>query len=175
MTTAVGEFRSAIRRGAICTEIGEFRPPESPTTSCFGRAGFALLAEDWPSRDGKPMHALCQVNLTELPFRPPRLDDLEFIAVFVGTMNCQQTPLTGRIGASGHIGASINLCRWRVCRQVRRSSRSRCDQRLSKKTPSNLASHSQSPSDMGRLCWSCGGIERAAEQSVALNRATGRR
>jgi hypothetical protein len=30
------------------------------------------------------MHALCQVNLTELPFRPPRLDDLKFIAVFVG-------------------------------------------------------------------------------------------
>ena len=30
------------------------------------------------------MHALCQINLTELPFRPPRLDDLEFITVFVG-------------------------------------------------------------------------------------------
>lgn len=30
------------------------------------------------------MHALCQINLTEMPFRPPRLDDLEFIAVFIG-------------------------------------------------------------------------------------------
>jgi len=30
------------------------------------------------------MHALCQINLTELPFRPPRLVDLEFITVFIG-------------------------------------------------------------------------------------------
>lgn len=33
---------------------------------------------------GEPMHAICQINLTELPFRPPRLSDLEFITVFIG-------------------------------------------------------------------------------------------
>ncbi|HEV3415205.1 MAG TPA: DUF1963 domain-containing protein [Pirellulales bacterium] len=30
------------------------------------------------------MHALCQLNVTELPYRPPRLDDIEFITVFIG-------------------------------------------------------------------------------------------
>lgn len=31
------------------------------------------------------MHALCQINLSEMPFRPPRLDDVEMIAVFIST------------------------------------------------------------------------------------------
>lgn len=83
-TSAIEEFRARIRRRAICMEIGGFRPPESPRTSWFGRVGFALPGESWPCSDGKPMHALCQVNLTELPFRPPRLEDLEFMTVFVG-------------------------------------------------------------------------------------------
>src|SRR5260370_41480975 len=84
MQTALDEFRSAIRRRAICLEIGGFRPPENATTSWFGRVGFALPGETWPCFDGKPMHALCQINLTELPFRPPRLEDLELITVFIG-------------------------------------------------------------------------------------------
>ena len=84
MPAALDEFRSAIRRRAICLELGGFRPPENPRTSWFGRVGFALPGETWPRSDGKPMHALCQINLTELPFRPPRLDDLEFITVCVG-------------------------------------------------------------------------------------------
>lgn len=84
MSKAVDEFRAAIRRRAIRLEIGGFRPPSNPLTSWFGRVSFALPSESWPCMDGKPMHALCQINLTELPFRPPRLDDLEFITVFIG-------------------------------------------------------------------------------------------
>jgi len=84
MTMSIDEIRSGIRRRGICMEIGGFRPPENPATSWFGHVGFALPDEVWPCTDGKPMHALCQINLTELPFRPPRLDDLEFITVFVG-------------------------------------------------------------------------------------------
>ena len=84
MSTAVDEFRSTIRRRAICMEIVGFRAPENPRTSWFGHVGFALPGEAWPCTEGKPMHALCQINLTELPFRPRRLDDVEFINVFVG-------------------------------------------------------------------------------------------
>ena len=84
MATALDQFRSAIRRRAICLEIGGIRPPDNPIASWFGRVGFALPEETWPYSDGKPMHALCQINLTDLPFRPPRLDDLEFITVFIG-------------------------------------------------------------------------------------------
>jgi uncharacterized protein YwqG len=84
MTAAADEFRTTIQRRAICLEIGGFRNPDSPATSWFGHVAFALPGEFWPCMDRKPMHALCQINLTELPFRPPRLDDLEFITVFIG-------------------------------------------------------------------------------------------
>lgn len=30
------------------------------------------------------MLALCQINLSKLPFRPPRLDDVDLITVFIG-------------------------------------------------------------------------------------------
>ena len=76
--------KEALRRRAIVLEIGGFRPPDDPLTSWFGRVNFAANGEDWPTTDGRPMRALCQINLTEMPFRPPRLDDVDFIAVFVG-------------------------------------------------------------------------------------------
>ena len=84
MLTSLDQFRLSIRRRAIVMEIGGFRPPEDPLASWFGRVGFALSGEAWPCTDGRPMHALCQINLTQLPFRPPRLEDLEFITVFIG-------------------------------------------------------------------------------------------
>lgn len=75
--------RAHLRRRAIALEIGGFRPPDDAKSSWFGRVNFAAIGEGWPSSGGKPMHALCQVNLTEMPFRPPRLNDIEFIAVFI--------------------------------------------------------------------------------------------
>lgn len=74
--------KEALRRRAIVLEIGGFRPPDDPLTSWFGRVNFAAEGEEWPLTDGRPMHALCQINQTELPFRPPRLNDVDFIAVF---------------------------------------------------------------------------------------------
>ena len=76
--------RTALRRRAIVLEIGGFRPPDNPFASWFGRVNFAANGERWPIINGEAMHALCQINLTEMPFRPPRLSDLELIAVFVG-------------------------------------------------------------------------------------------
>ena len=71
-------------RRAIVLDIGGFRPPNDPRASWFGVVNFAQAGEGWPMTDGKPMHALCQINLSELPFKPPRLEDLAFISVFVG-------------------------------------------------------------------------------------------
>jgi uncharacterized protein YwqG len=34
--------------------------------------------------DGKPMHALAQINIAELKFRPPGLSDIDFLTVFIG-------------------------------------------------------------------------------------------
>lgn len=76
--------KEALRRRAILFEIGGFRPPGDPCASWFGRVGFAAEGEGWPETGGAPMHPLCQLNLIELPFRPPRLDDIDFITVFVG-------------------------------------------------------------------------------------------
>jgi len=84
MSRALAQFRKRIRRRAVVMEIGGFRPTASPLGSWFGRVNVALPGEEWPSSEGKPMHALCQVNLTELPFRPARLDDVELITVFIG-------------------------------------------------------------------------------------------
>jgi len=76
--------RTALRRRAIVLELGGFRPPDDPRSSWFGRVNFAGEGEGWPITNRYPMHALCQINLAEMPFRPPRLDDIQFIAVFIG-------------------------------------------------------------------------------------------
>jgi len=65
-------------------DVGGFRPPEDPAVSWFGKVNLCLAGEQWPDSDGQPMHALCQINLTELPFRPPHLDDVAMIAIFIG-------------------------------------------------------------------------------------------
>jgi uncharacterized protein YwqG len=78
------EFGNEISRKAIVLDIGGFRPHEDPMTSWFGKVSFGKPGEEWPKQDGFPMHALAQVNLLELPFRPNGLEDFEFICVFVG-------------------------------------------------------------------------------------------
>ena len=83
MSEAVDVFRERIKRRAIVMEIGGFQPSESPFTSWFGHAAFALPGELWPQANGRPMLALCQLNVSELPFRPPRFEDFEFITVFI--------------------------------------------------------------------------------------------
>jgi hypothetical protein len=78
------EAKLALRRRAIVLDIGGFRSTDDPHESWFGRVSLAARDEVWPTTNGKPMLALGQVNLTLLPFRPPRLDDIAFIAIFVG-------------------------------------------------------------------------------------------
>ena len=78
------EVRERLRRRAIVFEVGGFRPSEDLFESWFGRVNVCTAGEAWPELDGKPMHALCQINLTTMPFRPPRLDDVEMLAVFIG-------------------------------------------------------------------------------------------
>ena len=78
------DVTASLRRRAIVLEIGGFRPPTDPLASWFGRVTVRRPGEEWPTAGGAPMHALCQINLTELPFRPPRLDDIAMIALFIG-------------------------------------------------------------------------------------------
>jgi hypothetical protein len=78
------DIRAAIQKKAIILEVGGFRPPDDPLACWFGRVAVARRDEEWPKTNGLPMHALCQLNLADLPFRPPRLADLAMITVFVG-------------------------------------------------------------------------------------------
>jgi hypothetical protein len=83
MSFDIERVRQQLRRRAILLEIGGFRPPESSAASWFGRVNVSLPNETWPTTDGQPMLPLAQINLTELPFRPPRLDDIELITIFI--------------------------------------------------------------------------------------------
>jgi uncharacterized protein YwqG len=77
------DLKRRLVRKAIAFEIGGFNPSGDPLESWFGRVNVCAPGEGWPEYAGKPMHPLCQINLTSLPFRPPRLSDIDFIAVFI--------------------------------------------------------------------------------------------
>ena len=77
-------LRKRLVRRAIVLEVGGFRPPDNPLASWFGRVTTCAPGEAWPEMGGTPMQALCQINLSEMPFRPPRLDDIEMIAILIG-------------------------------------------------------------------------------------------
>lgn len=87
MINMVDKFRQEFARKAIILEIGGFRPTNDPAASWFGKINLAAPGESWPHQDGKPMLPLAQINLTELPFRPHRLEDIDFITIFIGPEN----------------------------------------------------------------------------------------
>lgn len=97
MATTTDVFRAAIRRRAICMDIGGFRPPDDPMTSWFGRVGFALPGEEWPSSDGRPIHALWQINVA----------DIDPVGDFLGTMaaasDFPRVRVSGRYDAEGKL------------------------------------------------------------------------
>ncbi|MBK1810764.1 DUF1963 domain-containing protein [Clostridium sp. YIM B02505] len=76
-------IKDKLKRKATLMQIGGFRPDNNLLTSWFGRVNFCLPGEDWPICNGIPMHALCQINLTQLPYVPESLNDLEFLVVFI--------------------------------------------------------------------------------------------
>lgn len=80
----IDELREKIKRRAIVMDIGGFSPSDDPMSSWFGKVSYCLPGEDWPLQDGHPMHALAQINLLEMPYRPPRLSDIDLITIFIG-------------------------------------------------------------------------------------------
>lgn len=81
--TDIDDIKRQLSRKAIAFDIGE-KTIGDAAASWFGRVSLGLPGENWPEFEGEPMLALCQINLSRLPFRPPRLDDVDFIAVFIG-------------------------------------------------------------------------------------------
>ena len=79
----VEETKTRLVRQASRAIVGGFRPSEDPFASWFGRVRVALPHEAWPISDGKPMLALAQFNLTEIPYRPGNLSDIALITIFM--------------------------------------------------------------------------------------------
>lgn len=75
-------LQAELARRAVVLGVGT-STPEDPRSSCFGRVSLALPGEAWPEHGGEPMAALCKLNLTEMPFRTPGLEDLECLTVFI--------------------------------------------------------------------------------------------
>lgn len=70
-------------RKASIAEIGGFRPPANLITSWFGGKGIGLPGEQLPDYEGKELFPLLQVVTSELPFRPPQLDGITALVVFI--------------------------------------------------------------------------------------------
>ena len=77
------DLRVKLKRRAIVFDVDDSRPAADPLESRFGRVSVGLPGEIWPEWQGKQLQALCQINLRVLPFRPPRLGDVAFLAVFI--------------------------------------------------------------------------------------------
>lgn len=84
MTTTADDLKTQLARSGVILEIGGFRPPDDPLASWFGRVNVCAPGEAWPETAGRPMHALCQINVSDLPLRPARLADIALNAVFIG-------------------------------------------------------------------------------------------
>jgi uncharacterized protein YwqG len=78
------DLKQQLSRSGVQLEIGGFKPSEDPFESWFGRVNVCAPDEKWPEFAGKPMHALCQINVRNLPLRPKRLADIALITVFIG-------------------------------------------------------------------------------------------
>jgi uncharacterized protein YwqG len=78
------DLKQRLARAGVKFEIGGFMPSDDPFESWFGRVNVCAHGETWPEFAGKPMHALCQVNVRNLPLRPKRLADIDLITVFIG-------------------------------------------------------------------------------------------
>ncbi len=76
----LNELRTKLRCASIA-QIGGFLPPANPMTSWFGK-GCLPVGELLPVWNGKPLFPLLQIRISELPFCPPALDDVEMLVLF---------------------------------------------------------------------------------------------
>lgn len=78
--------KTKLRRKATTMQIGGVKPTGGLEKSWFGRVNLALPYEEWPNNNDKqPMHALCQINVTHLPYKPDLLKDIELITLFINS------------------------------------------------------------------------------------------
>ncbi|MEX1015615.1 MAG: DUF1963 domain-containing protein [Phycisphaeraceae bacterium] len=79
----IAEWEQRLARQAVLMKLVAPSSTLPYNASWFGRVNVALPDETWPHWNDRPLWPLCQLNLTELPWRPSVLDDLEMITLFV--------------------------------------------------------------------------------------------
>lgn len=72
-----------IAKPATIFEVGGFRPDANPASSWVGKVMLGKAGEKWPDSNGRPMIPICQLNLTNIPFKPATLSDIEFLTLFI--------------------------------------------------------------------------------------------
>ena len=83
--SSLADLIAAIGRPASVARIARGRPEPVAVESTLSGVHLALAGEDWPlDDDGEPMAGLAQLNLIDAPFRPPELDGIAFVTIFVG-------------------------------------------------------------------------------------------
>ena len=85
---SIVEIRNKLQRRAIILEHAIREGGNiNPNWSWFGNVDLCLPGETWPTQDDEYLSALAQINLTQFPFRPPHLQDLELITVFINEVD----------------------------------------------------------------------------------------
>jgi hypothetical protein len=78
----LAEFRRLNTRRTSIVHVGGFRPTGDPLASNFGLRPLGTEGEAWPTRNGKPLLYVCQLNLSAAPFIPALLQDIALITFF---------------------------------------------------------------------------------------------
>lgn len=81
---SIVEIKNKLQRRAIILENAISNGGiVAPSWSWFGKVDLCLPGETWPAHDDVQLSPLAQINLTQFPFRPPHLHDVELITVFI--------------------------------------------------------------------------------------------
>jgi uncharacterized protein YwqG len=88
------------KRKTSIVQVGGFRPTLDPFATNFGLKPLGLPEEAWPESGGKPMLFVCQLNLTNAPVIPERLNDIKLITFFV-------KPETAQLSEENHDNWSL--------------------------------------------------------------------
>ena len=84
-----------LSRKATLMQICDFIENDNIYSSWFGKVLLSLPNEKWPTSNGEPMDPLCQINVTQLPYIPEELKDIEFITIFIDP---NELPINNRNG-----------------------------------------------------------------------------
>ena len=87
----IKEIRTKLSRKAISFQVGGFRPDDNPYSSWIGKVLVAESDASWPQHGGKNMVPVCQLNLTNLPYKPAILSEIAFITCFIAPDNLENS------------------------------------------------------------------------------------